>query len=409
MSLFEEASIIITPNGFKAGKLYAVKGADLDVTRATGANRINPSGANETMGANVPRIDYTGGGCPSILVEPQSTNLTLYSEQINNSYWQKTGGSVTTNSTISPDGTQNADLFTENTANVDHAFFDVVSYFVAGTTYTISFYAKANGRTKVELVSANSGTCPNGRFDLVAQTATAINGSFNAQIESVGNGWFRCSVSRVAPNTGLDVPYYAMVQIFGTISYVGDGTSGMYFWGMQSEVGSYATSYIPTTSASVTRNADVISKTGISDLIGQTEGALLFDFKYTQLDENGLIPIIIIQNASNHTYFYIDANESISFDFIYGGGDVVSISTASGFAVKGQRYKIALAYKQDDFVVYINGVQIGTDNSGLIPSFSELYFGYPYASGYSYPSSINAIALWKTRLSNEKLAELTTI
>jgi hypothetical protein len=358
---------------------------------------------------NIPRLDYSNGTCPSLLVEPQRTNLTLYSEQINNAAWNKQGGSVTTNSTISPDGTQNADLFTENTANVDHAIFDVVSYFVAGTTYTISFYAKANGRTKVELVSANSGTCPNGRFDLVAETATAINASFNAQIESVGDGWFRCSVSRVAPNTGLDVPYYAMVESFGTITYVGDGTSGMYFWGMQSEAGSYPTSYIPTTSAAVTRNADVISKTGISSLIGQTEGTLFVDFVCNGFADFGTPLCINNGSTANSIWITTFGNGDIRGE-VFGSSNVQASFTYSG-GVVGQRYKLALVYKANDFAMYVNGTLVGSDSSGTLPiNLSRVDFDYANASLFVKSAlEINAAALWKTRLTNAQLAQLTTI
>jgi hypothetical protein len=258
-------SLLLIPDRYKSGVLYSQlpeSGAgDIDFTRASAATRVNASGLIESVASGVPRLDYTGGGCPSLLLEPQRTNLTLYSEQLNDAYWSKTGSTATANVIASPDGFQNADLLTESAATEDHAFFDVVTYFVSGTTYTLSFFAKANGRTKVEVTSANSNTCPTGRFDLVAKTATATTTSFGAKIEDYGNGWFRCSVSRVAPNTGLDVPYHAMVQSFGTITYAGDGTSGMYFWGMQTEEGAYPTSYIPTTSAAVTRAADAASVT----------------------------------------------------------------------------------------------------------------------------------------------------
>jgi hypothetical protein len=136
---------------------------------------------------------------------------------------------------------------------------------------------------------------------------------------------------------------------------------------------------------------------------------VFLDFVYTELDSNGLIPITIGSNSSNHMYYYIEGNERINFDFIVGGSDVLSIQTAVGFAVKGTRYKIALAYKANDFAVYINGALIGTQNSGAITGFNDFYFGYPYASGYSYPNRYNAAALWKTRLTNAQLATLTTI
>jgi hypothetical protein len=75
MSLFESASLVVTPNGIKASKLYAIKptdgSGDLSVVRATSATRVDANGLIESVATNVPRLDYTNGSCPSILVEPQ--------------------------------------------------------------------------------------------------------------------------------------------------------------------------------------------------------------------------------------------------------------------------------------------------------------------------------------------------
>ena len=91
MSLLDDVSIVVTPNGYKAGELYAVipsdGAADMDVTRATDATRVNESGLIEDVLANVPRIDYTGGGCPHILAEPMRTNLIPYSEDFTAGSW----------------------------------------------------------------------------------------------------------------------------------------------------------------------------------------------------------------------------------------------------------------------------------------------------------------------------------
>jgi hypothetical protein len=410
MSLFEEASLVITPNAFKAGKLYAVKGADLTVTRATSATRVNANGVIESVGANVPRIDYTGGGCPSILVEPQRTNLTTYSEDLSNVKWLIANGTITSNVINSPSGVLNADLYTENALVGDHAIFEVVTYFVSGTTYTTSFFVKANGRTKVELVSANSGTCPNGRFDLLAQTATAINGSINAKIENVGNGWYKCSVSKVAPNTGLDLPYYVVVENFGILSRLGDGTSGMYFWGMQTEAGSYATSYIPTTSAAVTRNADVISKTGISSLIGQTEGTIFLDFipksNYPLAEQNLLTLYDSVNADNNNIQFIVNSSKQIIIFVLSSGSVVANINT--GISALNS-HKISIGYKVNDLIVYIDGVQVGVDTSFTIPALNSFVLNnYAYANFMS-ASAFNSVQLYKTRLTNAELAELTTL
>jgi len=325
---------------------------------------------------NVPRLTYQngGGGCPSLLLEKQSTNQYPYSEDL--TQWTTSGSpTVTGNDSTSPDGTTNADR---------------VQFNASGNLLYISGTGSAGANILTVYAKAKSGTAQKFRF--FANGATLISSDFTATDQ-----WQRFEFS-----------YTYSAQTAG-LQGASTGASDVLFWGFQHEVSSYPTSYIPTTSASATRVADACSKTGISSLIGQTEGVIFYDFNYVELDSNGLIPITIIQNSSNHAYFYIDGNNAISFDFIYAGADVVNISTSTGFAVKGQRYKIAFAYKQNDFAVYINGVQIGTDTSGLIPSFSELNLGYPYASGYNYPNVINALSLFKTRLTNAELASLTTL
>lgn len=407
---YDLASLVVIPSGYKASTIYAQKplttDGQLSFTRASTATRVNASGLIEAVSSNVPRLDYLGSSCPRLLLEPQRTNLTQYSEQLNNAYWTKTGSTATANAIVSPDGYTNADLLTESSTNADHAFYDIVSYFVSGTTYTLSFFAKANGRTKVEVVSANSGTCPNGRFDLAAKTATATGTSFGAKIEDYGNGWFRCSVSRVAPNTGLDVPYHAMVQSFGTITYTGDGTSGMYFWGMQTEAGAYATSYIPTLAASVTRVADAASKTGISSLIGQTEGTLFVEFNFNgNYDANGIVAIDVLGAGGNEAYIFITGAGQLRLELYLASVIQASITTSIGAV---GRKKIAFAYKANDFVGYMNGVQVGTDTSGTVGAMDTVYVG-TYQSATYATGNINQALLFKTRLTNAQLAELTTL
>lgn len=145
MSLLDTASLVVTPNGTKASKLYSVvpsSGAgDLSVTRATTATRVNSSGLIESVASNVPRLDYTNGSCPSILVEPQRTNLTLYSEQFDNSDWSKGNITITANAINSPSGILNADKIVENTANSGH-YVETVIPTTSGQLYTATVYLK---------------------------------------------------------------------------------------------------------------------------------------------------------------------------------------------------------------------------------------------------------------------------
>ena len=394
MSLLNSASLCVTPNGYKAGTLYSVipntSLGDMNVVRATTATRVNSAGLIESVANNVPRLDYSNGTCPSLLVEPQRTNILLYSEQFENAYWGKYQTSLTANSVVSPDGNTTADTVTVTTGTGGSIF--LLSPLTG--TYTVSIFMKAGTSSVSQIEIAGVG---NVDVNLSAGTFTT-SGSVTGTIKSFGSGWHRCT----ATFTGTLVPYIA----FGVT-----GTTGktIYLWGAQLEAGSYATSYIPTTSAAVTRNADVISKTGISSLIGQTEGVLFFDFVYNELDTNGLIPITLANDSINNVYCFIESNNRINFNFVIGGADVLNIQTGTGFAVKGTRYKIALAYKANDFAVYINGVLIGTQNTGAVIGFNDFYFGYPFASGYNYPLNTNSVILFPTRLTNAELAQLTTI
>ena len=407
MSLFESASLVVTPNGTKASKLYAIKptdgSGDLTVTRATTARRVNSAGLISSVANNVPRLDYLNSTCPSVLVEPQRTNLQTYSEDFSNAVFIKVGSTVSSNVTVSPDGTTTADKLIEDTSNGGHSTLIAATQAIGGD-YTFSVFVKASGRTKFQLAEAFSigGTV---NFDLTAGTVTTTAPAKNGKIENYGNGWFRCSATWTFLGATNTVLYLNLLNDAGSNSYLGNGTSGVNLWGAQLESGSYSTSYIPTTTASVTRNADVISKTGISSLIGQTEGTIFIDANIS-LRSNTRVLLDIQDGTNNDTFQFVLGGNSLTVN-IYDGG-VLQAGLNGGYCLG--RKKIALGYKADDFVLYIDGVQIATDTSGSIPAASLIALGYLYiASGFELGDSINTSALWKTRLNNSELATLTTI
>ena len=388
MSLLDTASLVITPNGTKASKLYSVvptSGAgDMTVTRATTASRVNSAGLIESVASNVPRLDYSNGTCPSILVEPQRTNLALYSEQLNDSSWLKFNATVTANTSVSPDGNTTADTITSNASSGG----DVYRSMAVSGIHTFSAYFKAGTTNICRLGSTVGGFAD---FNLSNQTYT-LSGGISASITSVGNGWSRCTLT--VNITATTLVYLSSFDITGKTVFV---------WGAQLELGSYATSYIPTTSASVTRNADVISKTGISSLIGQTEGTMFVDFYYNG-NSKDFIPIELY--GSGRLTFYVGANNILYYEV---SGTSVAIETLS--ALTNGRYKIACIYKANDFALYLNGVQQGTFNSGSIPTLNALNISdLSVALGaYKQQIEVNNVALWKTRLTNTQLAQLTTI
>lgn len=387
MSLFNEASLYISPNGVKAGKLYAVKptdgSGDLTVTRATTATRVNSAGLIESVAVNVPRLDYTNGSCPSMLVEPQRTNNFLYSEQFDNAYWLKSVATITANNTISPDGNATADKVEFN-----NGFINGTAIVADNQTYTISFFAKKGTANVIQISEAfyfGTGVV----FDLNTGTITSGTG----KIENYGNGWYRCSMQIT----------YGVGQAISSWVLRNYQTGYVYLWGIQLEAGSYSTSYIRTTSASVTRNADVISKTGISSLIGQTQGVLFLDYILTS--DVGF-PVDFELNSDNigNNNVTIYHNGNLAGVTIRSGGSVIFSALSSAITLNS-RNKIALAYKQNDFVAYINGIQFASQTSGAAPLILDNLRVTDGNRNYK----INSASVWKTRLTNSQLAELTTI
>jgi hypothetical protein len=324
---------------------------------------------------NVPRLDYSNGTCPSLLVEPQRTNLVLYSQQFDNADWNNyaLNVTVTANTTISPDGTQNADTVTFGAFGFLYQSFAIIGL----ASVTFSIYSKS----ATQIITFGGAT------PLGTDVYTTIN---------VGNGWFRQILTRTFTGGGT-----------GTLQILPFGNNVTAFlWGAQLEIGSYPTSYIPTTSAAVTRNADQVYKQGISSLIGQTQGVLFTDFVCDGFDDYGTPLSVNDGTASNYIWLTTFASGNIRAE-VYNGSVQASITYTGG--VVGQRYKVAFAYKQNDFVMYVNGTQIGTDTSGNIPpSLSRI--DYNLVNNWSLALlKVNLSALFPTRLTNAELAQLTTL
>lgn len=411
MSLFDSASLVVTPNGIKASKLYAIKptsgAGDLTVTRATTARRFNSAGLIEIVAANVPRLDYLNSSCPSILVEPQRTNVQTYSEDFSNAVWIKVGSTVTTNTTVSPDGTTTGDKLTEDTSTGLHTAVISVGQ-ATGGDYTFSVFVKANGRTKFQLAEAFS-IGGNVNFDLTAGTATTTAPAKNGRIENYGNGWYKCSATWTFTGGATTVLYLNLLNNAGASSYTGNGTSGVIVWGAQLELGSYSTSYIPTVASTVTRNADVISKTGISSLIGQTEGTLFLDlFASAQNSDStpGFSVLSDIGTGTNRIQIYTN-NGFLGF-IIYNPSDLVIGSTFN--ITPNTNIKVALGYSSGATFMFVNGTQVATTAASLSLSGLDAFtLNRVFGSDLTAKNNFKTVAIWKTKLPNSELATLTTI
>jgi hypothetical protein len=348
--------------------------------------------------ANMPRLNSVAGGCSSLKLEPQRTNLLTQSEYYGGSYWTKSGASIVDNAIASPDGYVNAAKLVEDTGSGGHSVFRNSST-VTLASHSLSCFAKTNGRNlKLDFF----GGVNNAIFNLTSGAVISTTGSgLTAEIETFANGWYRCSVTQVQTVTTI-YPNVLCADNSNNSTYTGDGTSGIYIYGAQLEAGSYATSYIPTYGTAATRVADACSKTGITSLIGQTEGTIYLEY---EKKSNGAGEPIWLSDGTYNNFIYFSEGSNISYQGIVSG---TQWNITSGTLSLG-RHKIAAAYKQNDIVLYIDGVQIGNDTSANIPTCSLLGLGYENGTIYNNGNPYNQVLLFKTRLTNAELETLTTL
>lgn len=406
MNLLDTASLVVTPNGYKASKLYSIIPSDGtgDMTFArTGdtATRVNSSGLIESVLANKPRLDYFNSTCPKLLLEPARTNTATYSSDLS----QNAISDITigTNTLASPDGTTNADSVIENGTTGAHALYNYGFSFTNGSAYTFSIFCKKGTRDWLA-INLNDSTNTIAYFNINTGTVGNITGSMTASIVNYGNGWYRCSVTKtVAATSGGFVIYAASAN--GTNTYAGvNGNTAFYGFGLQMELGAYATSYIPTTTASVTRNVDFCYKTSASALIGQTQGTIFAEVNFDNISAES---ILILGDLTSGNFMYIIRSTAgnITFEIYSSGAGQASISkTGNNYGVQ----KMAVSYKTNEIKFFINGVQVGsTDTSATIPAVSIVRFNESASAGNNL--KLKSFALWSTSLTSQELITLTTI
>jgi hypothetical protein len=343
--------------------------------------------------SGLPRLDYLNSSCPRLLLEPQRTNLFPYYSYL--SGWSVNSVTLTNNYATSPEGLQNATRLTRvTTGNIGQNVA-----ITSGTNYAISIFGKADTGSIVNITTTGDFPSSTIEFDLSDQSTSVTLGSFVSYgIESYGNGWYRCWVVQAPTTTGT-----------GTIRINTGDNMSVLLYGAQCEAGSYITSIIPTNGTSVTRVADAASKTGISSLIGQTEGTLYWEgdlLDYTNTDLSRLISL----GALNDRIVLLLGTDARPRIFVNVGGSIQASATASVSMVSGKN-KVAFAYKQNDFIVYLNGVSVLTDTSGNVPTCSDLFVGTSeiLTTADVLKGGVSQALVFKTRLTNAQLAELTTL
>jgi hypothetical protein len=366
--------------------------------------------------SGLPRLDYLNSTCPRLLLEPQRTNLNIFSEDFSNATWDKLNVVTTNyiNQVVSPDGYTNADLAIPNTTSDSYHGFQLGSgrpSLTAGTVYTYSIFAKANGYSKIRVQNFSAGV--RAQFDLSTGTLINQSGTTSTFITPYGNGWYRVGFTYTQATT---VSAYWNILVVSNddntgsapVAWAGNGTSSVAFWGSTIEAGAYATSYIPTLGTSVTRVADAASKTSASALIGQTEGTIFWELDIQIPTATALEASVNVDDGSgfgNTIYLYKSGAATIVAEMYVSSVAQASFSKSS---ITAGTYKCALAYANNNTAFFVNGVQVGsTDTSCSVPATSRIQMGQTAISNDT--SLTKQLLLFKTRLTNAQLAELTTL
>jgi len=408
---FNNASLVITPNAYKEGKLYSIKPfdgtGDFDVTRATTAWRRNSSGIWVEEAANVPRLHYpVGGGCPSVLVEPQRTNLLLRSQEFDDAYWTKFNSTIDSSVITSPIGF--GDAIIDDSVNASHRVQRLFSV-TSGVTYTQSVYFK-KGVNTFGLLGTNNFSFWDFCFIDLNTLDTFLPAGVTAKVEVELNGWIRFSVTKTANTTGNFNFVFGSSPTTPSVSYIGAGDISIYLDGAQFEEGTEATSIIPTTSATVTRNADVIGGSGNSGTFNSEEGVLYAEISALSRDlTNSYISISDGSTSNAVRLGYQAASDSVQVRYYNGG--VIEYDKTHILTNKTEVTKVAIKWKQDDFSFFVNGVLINNQLSGNVTSagtLNQINFGFPTVSN-QFRGHLKSLICFSTALSNAELETLTTL
>ena len=389
-------------------RIYPIVAAN-DLTATSGNIYIQDAQLNEgtllpyqktETRLNIPRLDYSNGTCPSLLVEPQRTNLVTYSEQMDNAAWTKLNGTVSANQAEAPDGTISADLFYPTTSGTDRLLAQTKTGTI-GQTFTSSAFVKSSGVDWVLFYAANIGAC---WFNASTGVFGTVGSGVTASVLGQVNGFWRISLTATIANTNVYF-YIGTANANGTNTITKNGTDGILVCGAQIELGSYATSYIPTTTASVTRNADVLTRAGFGNT--STSGTLFFDFYAENITSpNGLYILQLFAGSSLGNAFYVDNN---GLAIIANGPSVQVYNNGYSQLVQsitptqGQRVKVAIRYNGTNISSSINGIasSVLTDTSVGVKNALQIN------NGENSTHAFNAVAFFPSYLTNDELERLT--
>jgi len=406
-----------------SGTSFAVKvGGVLVATQATSANFtlyfVAPASSSITLGANnsgtgyvtwagisVQEVTFTPRG---LLIEELRTNLLLQSNDFTQAYWAKQNSAITAG-LVGPMGAATATRLADGTTvNAVHQLYVNTGVTLTAAANTFSVFAKAGEYSYINLSIDGTTNC---FFNLTTGAVGTNTGTTNPTITPVGSGWYRCSIT----STTTASTFFSSVKLspdgVNTTYAPADLTKGVYIFGAQIELGAFPTSYIPTTTATVTRAADSASMTGtnFSSWWNPTAGTLVAEFdSATPAFISGASVVSAdagTTGGSASTGIWFSNPTSLILESANSPAGTNITLTASGNSAKA-----AYAFAANDRAGTINGAAVSSSaTGGVAASANQLTLGRSRTSGQgTYLSGhIRSIRFYNTRLTNAQLQALT--
>jgi len=359
------------------------------------------------VAVDTPAFEYNSNGTyKGLLVENASENLCLQSEDITTT-WTAANATITANDTTAPDGNTTADKLNDDSGGgTSVVLIEQAITVVAGTKYTASVFLKADqlAFAALRVHDYDGATGGSQFFELsgAGSLGTASNLD-DSRIEVYPNGWYRCSITwtQGAADTSFVFRIYLADSISSNVVNL-DGTSSIYVWGAQVEE-SYPSSYIPTTTTSVTRSIDIIEKTSASTYIGQTAGTIYAEVDV--LNFTGISQYILRAQESTtpiENGIFLGISPGGTFMFRLDADDGATDIDFSSAATTGT-HKLALVYESGDVRAYLDGSQVGSSTSAW--TFGDTV--EDISIGTTFDNWIRAFAFYKRALSDNEAKILT--
>jgi len=350
--------LALIPSGYKTATVYSIlpnnADGDFDYERNGSATRVRKDGLIEEVVNDTPRLDWLNSDCPSLLLEPQRTNLQAYSENFSGAAWTPSSSTITANSSICPNGELTAyKLETTSTVGLLGGFLTIT----ANTEYTYSLFVKSDATSvcKIDLydtISSSRYFYGTVIFDMATETISTSLAT--ASFDKLDGGWYRLKMTATSPN-----PLLGSTGVQISLTQAGS----IFIWGAQMEAGGYATSYIKNADDinGVTRLKDECFNGGDADLFDITEGTFFVD---SYVYNSGNFTIINLSDGS--------VSNRLALMFQNYGTQVRVLSSGGVDSYLNlnfdQRNKIAVTFKENEYKFFINGALVGSDTSATVPS-----------------------------------------